>query len=188
MGLGVLDPLYPIHMASGARVSTAGQWLDASSREYKEDIQDLTSSEALRVLEGLNPVTFRYKKDREEKQAGFIAEEVPELVATKERNSLSALEIVAVVTKVVKEQRATVEGLRTALEEQRAVLEGHQKEIQEKDAHYSAALKQKDARIQRLEVAVANKDARIERLERTLENMEKRLVAIENPIRTAALK
>ncbi len=88
-------------MASGARVSTSGQWLDASSREYKEDIKDLTASEALKVLEGLNPVTFRYKKDREEKQAGFIAEDVPELVATKERNSLSALEIVAVLTKVV---------------------------------------------------------------------------------------
>ncbi len=109
MGLGVLNPLYPIHMASGARVNTSGQWLDASSREYKEDINDLTASEAMKVLEGLNPVTFRYKNDLEEKQAGFIAEEVPELVATKEHNSLSALEIVAVLTKVVKEQRGTVE-------------------------------------------------------------------------------
>jgi hypothetical protein len=129
MGVGVLNPLYPIHMASGARVSTAGQWLDASSRAYKEDIQELTSSEALMVLEGLNPVTFRYKKDREEKQAGFIAEEVPELVATKERNSLSALEIVAVLTKVVKEQQRDIQEKDARIERLERALENMEKRL-----------------------------------------------------------
>jgi hypothetical protein len=40
-----------------------------------------------------------------EKCLGFIAEEVPDLVAMNDRKSLSTMDIVAVLTKVVKEQQ-----------------------------------------------------------------------------------
>ena len=36
--------------------------------------------------------------------SGFIAEEVPELISTKDRKGLSSMDIVAVLTKVVQEQ------------------------------------------------------------------------------------
>ena len=58
----------------------------------------------MEALEDLNPVTFNYKVDKEEKHVGFIAEEVPDLVATEDRKGLSPMDIVAVLTKVVQEQ------------------------------------------------------------------------------------
>ncbi len=59
----------------------------------------------------------------EEEHVGFIAEEVPDLVATKERNGLSPMDIVAVLTKVVKEQQEAIDILQkrlASLEQQRA--------------------------------------------------------------------
>jgi hypothetical protein len=92
-------------MASGARVTIGGVWTNASSRDYKDNIEALATEEALDTLKGLNPVKFAYKRDRTEKHVGFIAEEVPELLATKDRKGLSPMDIVAVLTKVVQEQQ-----------------------------------------------------------------------------------
>jgi hypothetical protein len=85
-----------------------GTWNAASSRELKENIKDLTADAAMEALEGLNPVTFNYKADKEEAHVGFIAEDVPELVAMKNRKSLSPLDIVSVLTKVVQDQQKTI--------------------------------------------------------------------------------
>ncbi len=60
-------------------------WLDASSREYKDNIEVLTKEEAYDALKELNPVKFAYRTDMTEKHVGFIAEEVPNLIATKDR-------------------------------------------------------------------------------------------------------
>jgi hypothetical protein len=98
-------------MASGARVTVGGVWTDASSREYKDNIEVLATEEALDTLKGLNPVKFAYKADRTEKHVGFIAEEVPDLIATKDRKGLSPMDIVAVLTKVVQEQQKTISSL-----------------------------------------------------------------------------
>ncbi len=43
---------------------------------------------------------------------GFIAEDVPELVATKDRKGLSPMDIVAVLTKVVQRQQKEIEELK----------------------------------------------------------------------------
>jgi hypothetical protein len=94
-----------LSMRSGATCSTAGEWLDNSSIEYKENIENLTADEALEALTSLNPVKYNYKVDKTDKQVGFIAEEVPELVATKTRKNLGAMDIVAVLTKVIQEQQ-----------------------------------------------------------------------------------
>lgn len=111
VGIGASTPNYPLHMGSGAYVTTGGVWTNASSREYKEDIKGLTTTEALETLEGLKPVKYAYKADREDKHIGFIAEDVPELVATKDRKGLSAMDIVAVLTKVVQEQKNMISEL-----------------------------------------------------------------------------
>ena len=99
-------------MGSGAHVTSGGVWTNASSREYKENIIELTYDKALTTLENLTPVTYNYKVDKEENYVGFIAEDVPELVAMKERKSLSSMDIVAVLTKVVKEQQEEIEQLK----------------------------------------------------------------------------
>jgi hypothetical protein len=118
--MGVQDPYYPLEMASGAYVSTGGVWTYASSKEYKDNIEALATKEALDTLKGLNPVKFAYKKDMNEKHVGFIAEEVPDLIATKDRKGLSPMDIVAVLTKVVQELKARNE----MLEERVLALEG----------------------------------------------------------------
>jgi hypothetical protein len=104
VGIGIQDPEYPLEMASGAAVTTGGVWMNASSRAYKDNIESLAPEEATDTLKALNPVKFAYKKDLTDKHLGFIAEEVPELVSTKDRKSLSPMDIVAVLTKVVQEQ------------------------------------------------------------------------------------
>jgi hypothetical protein len=98
-----------ISSSTGASLSSAGKWLDSSSRDYKDDVEALAVEDAFDALKGLNPVRFTYKADRSERHVGFIAEEVPELVATKDRRGLSSMDIVAVLTKVVQEQQATVQ-------------------------------------------------------------------------------
>ncbi|MFZ4438347.1 MAG: tail fiber domain-containing protein, partial [Syntrophales bacterium] len=111
VGIGQTSPSYPLHMGSGAYVTTGGVWTNASSREYKENIQTLTSREANQTLDGLNPVRFSYKTDKEDRHVGFIAEEVPELVATQDRKGLSPMDIVAVLTKVIQEQKNAISAL-----------------------------------------------------------------------------
>ncbi len=60
---------------------------------------------------------YVYKNSPEEEYIGFIAEDVPELVATNDRKSLASMDIVAVLTKVVKEQDSEIEALQQSVEE-----------------------------------------------------------------------
>ena len=115
LGLGVSAPLYQIHHSSGARLD-AGNWVNASSRAVKQDIQQLDGDAASSALKALQPVTFAYKANPAEMNVGFIAEDVPDLVATADRKGLSAMDIVAVLTKVVQEQQRTIEDLQTRLQ------------------------------------------------------------------------
>jgi len=108
VGIGTTSPSYPLQMGSGAYVTTGGVWTNASSREYKRDIDELTRDEAMDVLKGLNPVKFSYKGKPEEKHVGFIAEDAPALVASEDRKGMSSMDVVAVLTKVVQEQQKTI--------------------------------------------------------------------------------
>jgi hypothetical protein len=75
----------------------------------KESIAALPAQEAIETLEGLNPVKYNLKADKEKNlHIGFIAEDVPDLVASRDRKAVSTDDIVAVLTKVVKEQQKTI--------------------------------------------------------------------------------
>ncbi len=100
-----LDSDNSLTMANGAVCTAGGTWQNYSRREAKENIHDLTAEEAMDTLWGLVAVKYNYKVDKEEKHVGFIAEDVPELVASKDRNGISAMDIVAVLTKVLQEQQ-----------------------------------------------------------------------------------
>ena len=108
VGIGTTNPTNPLQMASGAFVSAGGVWTDASSREVKQDIRSLTGEEARAALERLDPVKFAYLADPAERHVGFIAEDVPDLVASKDRKTLSPMDIVAVLTRVVQEQQKAI--------------------------------------------------------------------------------
>jgi hypothetical protein len=77
-------------------------------RELKNDIAKLSGEEASQALAALDPVKFNYKGDARWRHVGFIAEDVPELLASPDRKGLSPMDIVAVLTKVVQEQRDTI--------------------------------------------------------------------------------
>jgi hypothetical protein len=100
-------------------VYAMGQKL-SSSRELKENIAELSGKEAVEALKNLNPVKFNFKADSDKnRHIGFIAEDVPELVATSDRKTLSPMDIVAVLTQALKEQQNTI----LALAEKVKVLE-----------------------------------------------------------------
>jgi hypothetical protein len=111
VGFGVERPRHPVDMASGAYVSEGGVWTNSSSRELKENIESLDVEDALAALAKLEPVQFNYKSDNSERYVGFIAEDVPPLVANNDRQSLSPMDIVAVLTKVIQAQQARIEEL-----------------------------------------------------------------------------
>jgi hypothetical protein len=114
VGLGVAVPTFQIHHSSGARLD-AGNWVNASSRDVKRDIHQLDGNAALDALKALEPVSFAYKANPGETHIGFIAEDVPDLVATNDRKGLSSMDVVAVLTKVIQEQQRTIENLETRL-------------------------------------------------------------------------
>jgi hypothetical protein len=120
VGIGQASPSFPLHMASGAHVTAGGVWTSASSRANKENIARLHSEKAMEALKKLEPVTFNYKVDKTENHIGFIAEDVPELVATNDRKGLAPMDIVAVLTKVVQEQQKTLDAMSKELAELRA--------------------------------------------------------------------
>jgi hypothetical protein len=114
---GQTNPAHPLHMGSGAHVTAGGVWTNASSRDYKEEIQTLSASDAMATLEGLTPVTYKYKNTENEHHVGFIAEDVPALVAEEDRKSLSPMDVVAVLTKVVQEQQKLVQDQQKTIDE-----------------------------------------------------------------------
>jgi hypothetical protein len=116
VGIGMARPKHPIDMASGAYVSAGGVWTNSSSRAKKENIVTLTPEEALAALADLEPVRFNYKQDESEEYVGFIAEDVPGLVASTDRSSLSTMDIVAVLTKVVQQQQQKIAELEDRLD------------------------------------------------------------------------
>ena len=88
----------------------------ACSREFKENISDLSAVEALATLQHLNPVKYDYKGERTFRQnLGFIAEEMPDNLASADRRSISPFEVVPVLTRVAKEQQRTIDELRRSL-------------------------------------------------------------------------
>ncbi len=99
------------------------------AEEYKDNIQELSAEKAIAAVKKMNPVTFVYKDIPGYKHVGFIAEDVPDLVATPDRKTLSTMDIVAVLTKVVQEQNKTIAELSEKLNK----LEAQVTKIKSKD-------------------------------------------------------
>lgn len=121
VGIGTDSPSNLLEMAGGAYCN-GSTWVNSSSRAVKEDIQSLSAEEAVDTLKNLAPVKFKYKNLKDEDFIGFIAEDVPQTVAMKDRKSLHTMDIVAVLTKVVQQQQKS-------LEEQQKQIESLKEEI-----------------------------------------------------------
>ena len=117
VGIGVSRPEHPLEMASGAHVTAGGVWTNRSSRDSKENIAVLSPGDAVTAVMALQPVSFNYREERGEHYVGFIAEDVPRLLASSDGQSLSTMDIVAALTKVVQEQQRRIDELEVRLEQ-----------------------------------------------------------------------
>jgi len=120
-------------LANGAGCTAGGHWYDSgySSRELKENIEELGVAESQAALEQLVPVKYSYKVEQGERHVGFIAEDVPELVATKDRKAVGAMDVVGVLTKVMQEQQKTLFEYQKSLTEQQRVIADQDKALSE---------------------------------------------------------
>jgi hypothetical protein len=120
----------PAHLFMvGNAYNDGGDWVSGSSREFKDNIETLTAEKAISTVKELKPVTYVYKANPKQNHIGFIAEDVPEMVAANDRKGVSAMDIVAVLTKVVQEQDKTIESLSASL----ARLEAKLNKLESKD-------------------------------------------------------
>ena len=115
VGVGTEDPTESLHVVGNALIT--GNLELGSSRTYKDKIRTLETNDALTTLKALRPVRFYYKVAPEEESLGFIAEEVPDLVATNDRKSINPFDVIAVLASVAQKQQETIENLTTRIEE-----------------------------------------------------------------------
>lgn len=100
---------WPFQVLKNGSVHYSVECTKKSSREIKENINTLSIREVFVALEKLNPVKFNLKADKEKKTyVGFIAEDVPDIAATSDRKAIISDHIVAILTKVVKEQQKAI--------------------------------------------------------------------------------
>jgi hypothetical protein len=113
VGIGNENPGYLLVVgANGTTYCDGNDWYPTSSRKYKENIRCLSTDKAMEALNGLSPVRYNYKSNKEEERVGFIAEDVPELVAINGGKNLNAMDILGVLTKVVQKQQKTISELK----------------------------------------------------------------------------
>lgn len=148
IGLGVLNSANPIQHSSGARLTAAGVWTNASDRRLKTNIT--TTQYGLATVMQLKPVDYTMKKGGE-KQVGFIAQEVqaiiPELVDGKEGDlengetlGVAYGQMVAVLTKAIQEQQAQIE----QLQKQNGQLAEKNTELDKKNEHLETRVNEID--------------------------------------------
>jgi Chaperone of endosialidase len=81
----------------------------ASSAKLKDDVETLPVENAASLLAALNPVTFRYRHDTSERRhAGFIAEEVAEVMPDADGDRVRPMDLIALLTAVVQDQQRTL--------------------------------------------------------------------------------
>ncbi len=114
VGIYETNPGYPLQV--NVAYCTGTEWKNGSSREYKEDIETLSYAQALEAFSQLQPVSYHYKAeyvdDPDDLALGFIAEDLPELVAERDGKSLNPMKIITVLTKVVQQQQNEIELLK----------------------------------------------------------------------------
>jgi hypothetical protein len=129
VGIGTTTPTHLIHLGGGA-YSDGATWVNASSRELKKDIREVSAAEAIETVEKLKPVSFVYKEGNQDMHVGFIAEDVPEMVATGDRKGLESMDVAAVLTKVVQEQQRMLKEQQKAIRQLQDKIVGLENSLQ----------------------------------------------------------
>ena len=96
------------------------QWHNGSSVRIKQDVAP-NKMDVLGILDGLEVFNYRYRSEVETDPAapyhiGFVAEEAPELLTGKGRDSMAIGDCIGFLLGVVKEQQKTIDSLSARLE------------------------------------------------------------------------
>ena len=112
-----------IHGKISADDFTTGLFKQLSSRSLKDHINPLSSQATNQLLQNLNPVTYVYRSDAQQQlHFGFIAEDVPNLLAAPDRNAIHPFDIVAVLTKAVQDQQLVITSLHRTVQSQQKTI------------------------------------------------------------------
>ena len=112
MGIGTTAPESGVRVNGIIEADTvqtetiiARNFIQESSREYKNNITNLSIQESKQILDNLKPVKYSYRTDPSQKlHAGFIAEESHDLFTSADKTMLNSTGIIAILTSVLKEQ------------------------------------------------------------------------------------
>ena len=95
-----------------------------SSQTLKENISALSEDEANVLLGQLDPVKYSYRQDEtRQTHVGFIAEAVPDVVASANHQGISPLDITAILTKVVQDHHQELNMMKTIIEQQQQTIQ-----------------------------------------------------------------
>ncbi len=133
VGIGATNPSYKLHV-NGSVAGTS--WTNLSSREYKENIRkvdDAGCSVMLAKLMDMDLKTYRYKEQfggDGELKLGFIAEEMPQEVLSKDGKGVDIYELVTFTIGAMKAQGKEIRKQRAVNESLRAENEMLRKDIE----------------------------------------------------------
>lgn len=99
-----------------ARIDQRGRYYELSLDNDKEKIYSMDSGKAWSFIEEMNPQEFTYKGEPENVlHQGFVAKNMSPEFTTADRKMICYSGIVAVLTRVVKDQQVAITELRAAL-------------------------------------------------------------------------
>ena len=99
-----------IALRNGSGQLVATGFFQASSRELKTNISPFTRS-ALDIIREVAVVSFNYKTDVINKHIGFIAEDTPEELSTRNKNVMDSNNTIGVLLKAIQELESKVKEL-----------------------------------------------------------------------------
>ena len=136
VGIGTDSPTEKLQVDGSVLISGdlsyGGELLQSSSRALKTNITELSNQEASQILKELNPIKFNYKKKDQinSSHIGFIAEEVPDSVASSDKKAIYPVDIIAVLTKNLQEQQQIIIQLARIARKQKQEIEMLQENFQ----------------------------------------------------------
>jgi hypothetical protein len=163
LGIGTTAPAYKLHV-NGTAAGTS--WTNLSSRDYKEDIRYVASSEydqmLAKVVE-MKPARYRYKTpytDDHSVHLGFIAEEMPRDVLSPNGKGVDTYELVTYLAGAVKAQQGLLKTQEAQLTAQREQLTAQREQLTAQREQLTAQLTAQRGEIAELRALVRKVAAR----------------------------